>query len=327
MLVGDGLPTDTRALAAELAADGTVVARVDPETKLRIAQALQSAGAVVAMTGDGVNDGPALQAADIGIAMGRSGTDMARAAADVVLLDDNFATIVDAIEQGRATYFNVRRFLTYHLTGNVAELLPFVAWALSGGRIPLALTVLQVLAIDIGTDIFPALALGAEPASERALTRPPPRLHLLDRTLLARVFVVLGPALALTEMVVFLLVLRAFDWDFAAGSERLSPVLMASGTAFAAVVLGQTANAFACRSSSRVPWRLTRRNPYVLRAIAVEAVILAILIGVSSIAVFFGMANPPWWGWLLAATAVPVVLSADAGAKAVHAVRVRRRFR
>ena len=134
-----------------------------PEDKLRIARALQARGHVVAMTGDGVNDGPALREADIGVAMGRSGTDVAREAADLVLLDDDFATIVAAIEQGRATFANVRRFLTYHLTDNVAELTPFVVWALSGGRFPLALGVLQILCLDIGTDLLPALALGAEP--------------------------------------------------------------------------------------------------------------------------------------------------------------------
>ena len=105
--------------------------------------------------------------------MGRSGTDVAREAADLVLLDDDFATIVAAIEQGRATFANIRRFLTYHLTDNVAELTPFVVWALSGGRFPLALGVLQILALDIGTDLLPALALGAEPPARRPLRRPP----------------------------------------------------------------------------------------------------------------------------------------------------------
>jgi magnesium-transporting ATPase (P-type) len=146
--------------------DGVIVSRVSPEEKLRIARALRKRGHVVAMTGDGVNDAPALHEAAIGVAMGLSGTDVAREAADLVLLDDNFATIVAAVEQGRTTFTNARRFLTYHLTDNVAELTPFVFWALSGGRFPLALGVLQVLCLDIGTDILPAVALGASAAAQ-----------------------------------------------------------------------------------------------------------------------------------------------------------------
>ena len=131
-----------------------------PEQKLRIASALHAAGEVVAMTGDGVNDAPALRAADIGVAMGRSGTDVAREAADIILIDDNFASIAAAVEEGRAVYDNIRRFAQYHFSSNVAELIAFLAWGLTGGAIPLPLVVMQVLAIDLGTDLLPAIALG-----------------------------------------------------------------------------------------------------------------------------------------------------------------------
>ena len=173
MLEGSDLPEDDAELGELVDRDGVVLARIEPADKLRIARALRARGHVVAMTGDGVNDAPALREADIGVAMGRSGTDVAREAADLVLLDDDFATIVAAIEHGRGIYANVRRFLTYHLTDNVAEVTPFVIWALSGGSIPLALGVLQILALDIGTDTLSATALGAEPPEGRVMNGPP----------------------------------------------------------------------------------------------------------------------------------------------------------
>src|SRR5690242_3518159 len=126
--------------------------------------------------------------------MGRSGTDVAREASDLVLLDDDFATIVAAVELGRATFANIRRFLTYHLTDNVSELAPFVLWALTGGAFPLAIGVLQVLALDIGTDLLPALALGAEPPSRYVLRGKARTGQLIDRSVLVRAFGVLGPA-------------------------------------------------------------------------------------------------------------------------------------
>lgn len=192
VLEGHDLPADDALLGALVDHDGMVLSRVTPEDKLRIARALRTRGHVVAMTGDGVNDGPALQEASIGVAMGRSGTDVAREAADLVLLDDNFATIVAAVKQGRVTFSNARRFLTYHLTDNVAEVAPFVIWALSGGTFPLALSVLQVLSLDIGTDILPALTLATEPPTARILERPPRGRHLLDRSVLVRAFWPLG---------------------------------------------------------------------------------------------------------------------------------------
>jgi magnesium-transporting ATPase (P-type) len=256
VIEGKDLPQDEEILGALMDRDGMVVSRVSPEEKLRIARALRKRGHVVAMTGDGVNDAPALHEADIGIAMGLSGTDVAREAADLVLLDDNFATIVAAIEQGRTTFANARRFLTYHLTDNIAELTPFVLWALSGGRFPLALGVLQVLCLDVGTDILPAVALGAEPSSLRALSQPPQGRHLVDWFLLFRAFIVLGLTESIVEMFAFLAALSYAGWRPGLAFPSGTAFFSASGAAFTAVVAGQMANAFACRSASLWPGKL-----------------------------------------------------------------------
>lgn len=311
VLEGSQLPEDEQILGALLDRDGVVVSRVSPEQKLRVAKALQGRGHVVAMTGDGVNDGPALQEADIGVAMGLSGTDVAREAADLVLLDDHFATIVAAIEQGRATYSNIHRFLTYHLTDNVAELTPFVIWALSGGEFPLALGVLQILALDIGTDLLPALALGAEPPGKGVLKRPPERRHLMDRRLMVRAFAVMGPVEATVEMAAFSLVLFGAGW--ARGVPADPAVLMAaSGGAFTAVVLGQVANAFACRSTTSPPWKQGWfTNRLLLWAALAEVGTLAVFLFVEPVAALLGHTPPPPVGFAIAILAIPAVLAAD----------------
>ncbi|MEO5314458.1 cation-transporting P-type ATPase [Pseudarthrobacter sp. CC12] len=323
VLEGAALPEDDQVLGALLDRDGVVVSRVSPEQKLRVARALQSRGHVVAMTGDGVNDGPALREADIGVAMGLSGTDVAREAADLVLLDDHFGTIVAAIEQGRATYANIHRFLTYHLTDNVAELTPFVIWALSGGHFPLALGVLQILALDIGTDLLPALALGAEPPGRRVLTQPPERRHLMDRRLIIRVFCILGPVEAAVEMAVFSAVLAGGGWT--RGRDPQVPLQMAaSGAAFTAVVLGQLANAFACRSATVPPWKLGwGTNRLLVWAVLAEAAILGACLYLPSLAALLGQSPPPPEGLLLALLAAPAVLLADWIHKSVRG-RLRR---
>ena len=150
---------DDNALKEALESE-VIFARVAPEHKLRVVKTLQEMGHMVAVTGDGVNDAPALKKADIGIAMGIGGTEVAREAADMVLTDDNFASIVNAIEEGRAVYANIKKFVTYIFSHNMTEAWPFIVQILF--NIPLALPVMQVLAIDLGTDILPALALGTE---------------------------------------------------------------------------------------------------------------------------------------------------------------------
>jgi calcium-translocating P-type ATPase len=313
---GKDLPQDEEILGALMDRDGIIVSRVSPEQKLRIARALRKRGHIVAMTGDGVNDAPALHEADIGVAMGRSGTDVAREAADLVLLDDDFTTIVAAIEQGRTTFANARRFLTYHLTDNIAELTPFVIWALSGGRFPLALGVLQVLCLDVGTDILPAVALGAEPSSPRALAQPPLGRHLVDRFLLFRAFVVLGLTESLFEMMAFLAVLLFAGWRPGLPFPTGTAFLTASGAAFTAVVLGQMANAFACRSATLWPGNLGwLSNRYLVLAILCEAAMMAGFLYLPLLARVLGQAPPNKIGYLTALLAIPAVWIADAAHK------------
>jgi magnesium-transporting ATPase (P-type) len=325
VVAGRDLPADPAALGALLDRDGVVVCRVAPEDKLRIAEALRARGHVVAMTGDGVNDGPALRAADIGVAMGAGGTDVAREAADLVLLDDHFATIVTAVRQGRTTFANIRRFLTYHLTDNVAELTPFLVFSLTAGGVPLAIGVLQVLSLDIATDLLPALALGAEPASPRVLEGPPPRRKLIDGPVLRRAFGVYGPLEALVSMTAFLTVLLAGGWSYG-DPVSAGTVATASGAAFTAIVLGQFATAFACRSTTRPPWRLGwTSNRLLVWAVAVELAVLVVLLVVPPVAELLGHRPPSPAGLLVALTAVPVVLAADAGLKRRGARRRRAR--
>jgi len=324
VLIGAELPTDEGGLAALLDHDGVVVARVSPEDKLRIARALRSRGHVVAMTGDGVNDAPALHEADIGVAMGRSGTDVAREAADLVLLDDAFASIVAGVEQGRATFVNIRRFLTYHLTDNVAELTPFLVWGLSGGNFPLALGVLQILALDLGTDTLSAVALGAEPPARHLLDEPPVRGRLMNRTVLRRAFGLLGPVVAALTMGAFVVSLLAAGWTPGQDSPSGHDLEAASGAAFMTVVIAQTANAFACRSSTRWPGGLGwTTNRLLIPATSIEVAFSLLVLFVTPVALVLGHAAPPAAGWAVALSSPLAVLGVDALDKRMRAGRRR----
>ncbi|TDU83778.1 P-type E1-E2 ATPase [Kribbella voronezhensis] len=317
---GAELPAGDEELGVLLDRDeGVVVARVTPADKLRIARALRGRGHVVAMTGDGVNDAPALREADVGVAMGASGSDVARAAADLVLLDDHFASIVTAIRLGRATFSNVRRFLTYHLTDNVAELAPFAVWALTGSSIPLAIGVLQVLALDIGTDMLPAVALGIQAPGRHSLQGAALHRRIVDRALLFRAFAVLGATEALLSMGAFVTVLLASGWRY--GDEPSHAALaVASGTTFAVIAVGQMANAFACRSETRPITKLAPAgNRALLVAVAAELVLLFAFVGLPPLADLLGGSWPSATGWLWAVAAAPAILLVDATHKAVRA--------
>ena len=333
VVLGADLPADDGELSGLLAdLSVSVLARVAPEEKLRIAQALQARGEVVAMTGDGVNDAPALRQADIGVAMGVVGTDVAREAADLVLLDDNFAHIVQAVEEGRAAFDNIKRFLTYHLTDNVAELTPFVVWALSAGEIPLVISVLQVLALDIGTDLLPALALGAERAEPETMARPPRArgARLLDRKVLGRAFGFLGPVEAVCSMAMLPLgAALFFGWpDLPLPDEGVDKETL-SGMVFAAIVLMQMANAFECRSSPDSLFTIgPLSNRLLVGAVAVEALALLAFLYVPPIADALGQQPLGAGQWLLVLATPWALLAAEEARKAVvrarwRAVRIR----
>jgi soluble P-type ATPase len=184
---------DDAALAAVLRDEPEIIfARIAPAQKLRVVQVLQSLGQIVTVTGDGVNDAPALKNADMGVAMGVGGTEVAKEASDMVLMDDNFATIVSAVEEGRTIFDNIKKFIAYILTSNVPEILPFIAFVLLD--IPLPLTVILILTIDLGTDIVPALGLGAEkPETDVMKRKPRPRNErLLSRNLLFMSYGIVG---------------------------------------------------------------------------------------------------------------------------------------
>ena len=282
------------------AGDELVVARSSPETKMRVTDVLQEHGQVVAMTGDGVNDAPALRQADIGIAMGRRGTDVAREAATMVLTDDDFSTIAAAVAAGRRVYDNVRKFIVYIFAHATPEVIPFLVFALSGARVPLPITVLQILAIDIGTETLPALALGREPAEPGVMLRPPrdPEEPLLRRWLLLRAWLLLGGVSAALVLAGFLWVLLAGGWtwgaDVATGSALHHTWLQATTMTFLGIVACQIGTAFAARTERASLWQIgVFSNRLLLWGIAFEVVFAASLVLLPGVSTVMGMATPP----------------------------------
>ena len=289
---------DEHALDALLQSGAEIVfARSSPEAKLRITDALRALGEVVAVTGDGVNDAPALRRADIGIAMGRSGTDVAREAATMVLTDDNFATIVAAIEGGRRVYDNVRRFIVYIFTHAVPEVVPFLVFALSGGAVPLPLTVMQILAIDLGTDTLPALALSREKAEPGLMERPPRPQHegVIVRSMLARSWGFMGLISAALVMAGFFLVLHDGGWHTHAATGASSSLhhlyQQATTVAWLGIVACQIGTAFAVRAERASLWAVGFfSNRLLLGAIAIALAFALILVYLPAMHRVFGTA-------------------------------------
>jgi calcium-translocating P-type ATPase len=295
-----------------------VFARSSPEDKLRIARRLQHNGHVVAMTGDGVNDAPALKTADIGVAMGRSGTDVAREAATMVLTDDDFSTIIRAIEAGRRVYDNVRKFILYIFAHAVPEVVPFLVFALSGGRIPLGLTVAQILMIDLGTETLPALALGREASEPGIMNRPPRPRHenLITREMLVRAWGVLGTVSAVLVMSGFVMTLAAAGWspgdDVGAGSPLHESYLRATTMVFAGIVVCQIGTALAARTDRVSLLRVgVLSNRLLTGGIAFELVVSAAAIYLPPAQHVLGTRPLTWPELLLLATFPPIVWGAD----------------
>ena len=262
-----------------------VFARTSPEAKLRIADALRAEDHVVAMTGDGVNDAPALHRADIGVAMGRTGTDVAREAATMILTDDNFATIVTAVEAGRRIYENVRKFILYIFAHATPEVVPFLVFALAGGAVPLPLTVLLLLTFDVGTETLPALALGQERAEPGLMERPPRSRSegIIHPGMLVRAWLFLGLIAAGLAMAAYFFVLVRAGWHpgdpVGAGHALHDAYLEATTATFLALVVGQIGTAFAARTD-RASLRSIGvfTNPLLLWGIAFELVLAAMVI-------------------------------------------------
>ena len=236
-------------LRSKLAEREILFARMTPKHKMRVVSILKEEGEIVAVTGDGVNDAPALKKADIGISMGISGTDVAKEASDMILLDDNFATIVNAVEEGRGVYENIKKFLTYIFASNIPEAVPYLAYILL--KIPLPLTIIQILAVDLGTDMLPALALGAEKPTPDIMRRPPRKMkeRLLNFRLMLRAYLFLGPIEAIACMFGFFYVLYNGGWIW---GSTLPPhhvrYLQATTACLTAIIIMQVGNVFACRS-------------------------------------------------------------------------------
>jgi Ca2+-transporting ATPase len=263
----------------------SIYARVSPEHKLRIVQALQRRGKFVAMTGDGVNDAPALKQADIGIAMGITGTDVSKEASDMILLDDNFATIVAATEEGRVVYTNIRRFIKYILGSNIGEVLTIAAAPILGlGGVPLS--PLQILWMNLVTDGLPALALAVEPAEPNVMKRPPfnPRESIFARGL-GWYMIRIGIIFAIVSIA---LMVWAYSYSHAVFSSVLSPERWKT-MVFTTLCLAQMGHALAIRSNTRLFIQLNPfSNPYVLGAVVVTTILQLLLIYVPPLRAFFG---------------------------------------
>ncbi|HEY9889685.1 MAG TPA: cation-translocating P-type ATPase [Candidatus Obscuribacterales bacterium] len=284
-LTGQALETmDTPALEKAVE-EVQVYARVSPEHKLRIVRALQAQHHIVAMTGDGVNDAPALKQADIGIAMGITGTDVSKEASDMVLLDDNFATIIAATEEGRVVYTNIRRFVKYILGSNIGEVLTIAASPILLPILDVPLTPLQILWMNLVTDGFPALALAVEPAEPDVMNRAP---HDPKESIFARG---LGAYMLRIGIVFSIISISLMYWAYFHAQNPAYPgdPNRWKTMVFTTLCLAQMGHAIAVRSDTQMTYQMSPfSNPFVLAAVVITTVLQLMLIYVEPLRNFFG---------------------------------------
>ncbi|GGZ19741.1 cation-translocating P-type ATPase [Streptomyces poonensis] len=325
-LVVTGAKLDALADAAldRLVADAgeLLLCRVSPEHKMRVVTAFQRRGEVVAVTGDGANDAPALKHADIGVAMGASGTDVAREAAEMVLLDDSFASVAVAVRLGRSVYQNIRKFLVYLFSHNIGELVPILAATFAG--FPLVpITAVQVLAIDLGSDVLPALALGAEPPESGVMDRPPrPRHERLFSRAVVRRILFLGGIQAVGVCAVFFWHIHASGIPYADFTAD-DPVYREAITLVqAGIVVSQFFNALAVRTERESVLTVGLfGNPPLIAAGLFGLALMAAISYVPLLQGVFNTAALTAGDWALLAAVGVLPLAADEARK----LRLRRR--
>jgi potassium/sodium efflux P-type ATPase len=278
----------------------SVFARITPEQKLRIAMILKKSGSVIAMTGDGVNDAPALKYADIGVAMGRIGTDVSKEASDMILLDDDFASIVAGVSEGRTIYQNVRKFVYYVFSSNASEFLTVVFGTLL--MIPSPITAVQILAIDLGTDVFPSLALGVEPAEAGNMRRKPfsPKERLIGSFGFGRL-VYVGSIMATGAIAAFLWSMKRGGWSFGEKIDFSSALYIKSTAAtYAVLAMTQMANLMQARSEKLSVFKIGFfKNKFVIGAIFISVGMLLSFMHIPILARYLHMAPIDFWDWMI----------------------------
>ncbi|WP_407649801.1 cation-translocating P-type ATPase [Enterococcus montenegrensis] len=301
VITGDDLANMSDSKLKENLTHEVIFARVAPEQKYRVVSLLQSLGEIVASTGDGVNDAPALKKADIGVAMGITGTDVAKEAADMILTDDNFTSIVNAIEEGRTVYNNIRKFLLYILNSNMPEAVPSLLFLLSKGMIPLPLTVMQILTIDLGTDMLPALGLATEQTEPGTMKKPPRKRteHLLTKQIILKAFAWYGLLASIISIGAYFFVNHLNGWPTTALATDGTVYAMATTMTLAAIVFCQIGAVFNCRTAEQSLFKIGFfSNKRILGGICFEVILIACLMYVPFLQKLFGTTGIQLQDWL-----------------------------